>query len=208
MKEPAYPAARTVSSVVHAHFARHQREVLARSPKEVAPLPDAAIIEEIIEAAFWTSLRREEGFMPRISLAFLSAEQAIQPLIFERPLPLRPDALARVAPAVEGAGIHLGLWPDEGELRAWGMTRTVPPLCLVLEVPRAVRQGGPGSCERRGRCRNPPELVRGAQRQTPVFAARIRSRSAVEHHYDRQAPDPSSSVLEVTADLLRDSSHR
>src|SRR5687768_12794626 len=32
-------------------------------------MPDAETIEAVIEAAFWASLRREEGYTPRISLA-------------------------------------------------------------------------------------------------------------------------------------------
>ena len=40
------------------------------------------------------------------------------PLLFERPLPLSPDSLVKVAPAVERAGIHLGVWRNgEGYLR-------------------------------------------------------------------------------------------
>ena len=80
----------------------------------------------MIDAAFWASLRREEGYMPRISLAFLSPEQAVQPLLFERPLPLDPAALTRVAPAVERPGVHLGVWRDPGGLRVWGTSRAIP----------------------------------------------------------------------------------
>jgi len=35
----------------------------------VATSPDAATIEAIIDAAFWASLRREENYAPKISLA-------------------------------------------------------------------------------------------------------------------------------------------
>src|SRR5271156_1705699 len=72
--------------------------------------------------------------MPRISLAFLSPEQTTHPLLFERPLPLDPAALTRVAPAVERPGVHLGVWRDAGGISVWGTTRTVPKLCFVLEV--------------------------------------------------------------------------
>jgi hypothetical protein len=92
----------------------------------------------MVDAVFWASLRREEGYVPRISLAFLSPEHTAQPYIFDRPLPLEPVALARVAPAVERPGIHLGVWPVNGELCAWGTTRHVPILCCVVEV------AGPG----------------------------------------------------------------
>ena len=96
------------------------------------PIP--AEIEAIIDAAFWASLRREEGYVPKISLALLSPEQAVHPIVFERSLPLKPGALVRVAAAVERPGIHLGVWPGEDELRVWGMTRSIPTFCFVLEV--------------------------------------------------------------------------
>lgn len=92
-------------------------------------------IEAAINAAFWASLRREEGYVPRISLALLSKHDAAQPLLFERPLRLTPGALTRVAPAVEHAGIHLGVWPDGGEPFVWGTIRKIPPFCIVLEAP-------------------------------------------------------------------------
>src|SRR6185436_10048008 len=96
--------------------------------------PDLEAIEAVIDAAFWASLRREEGYIPKISLALLPPERAIQPILFERSLPLATTSLVRVAPAVERPGIHLGVWRDRGELRVWGTARAIPPLCLVLEV--------------------------------------------------------------------------
>jgi hypothetical protein len=96
--------------------------------------PDVQSLEAIIDATFWASLRREEGYTPKISLAFLPPEQGVRPLMFERPLALDASALARVAPAVERAGIHLGVWPRDGQLSVWGTTRTIPAYCFVLEV--------------------------------------------------------------------------
>jgi hypothetical protein len=100
----------------------------------VAAKPDAAAVEAIIDAAFWASLRREEGYRPKISLAFLPPEHASHPLIFERELALNPTILTRLAPAVERPGIHLGVWRKSGELRIWGTTRMIPKFCFVLEV--------------------------------------------------------------------------
>jgi len=53
---------------------------------------------------------------------------------FEQPMPLTPHALAKVAPVVERAGIHLGVWVNDGELYAWGTTRSIPALGLVVEI--------------------------------------------------------------------------
>jgi len=111
------------------HFATPSNQV-----REKAALPDTAAIEGIIEAAFWASLRREEGYMPRISLAFVAPEMVKWPLKFERRLPLAAQPLTRLAPAVERPGIHLGVWRDGEDLFVWGATRNLPAFCLVLEV--------------------------------------------------------------------------
>ena len=134
MKREAYAAARIVSPAIHKYFAHRLEGARERNEEFLATVPDLASIENMIDAAFWTSLRREEGYLPRISLAYLSPEDAGRPLLFERPLPLAPAALGRVAPAVEPHGIHLGVWPDGGDLAVWGTTRTIPRYCLVLEV--------------------------------------------------------------------------
>jgi len=135
MKREAYAAARTVSPAVHDYFARHLQQ--ASGGPHLAPLPPAEAIEAIIDASFWASLRREEGFVPRISLAYLAPEHipgAHDALRFERPLALAPGALTRIAPAVERPGVHLGVWLENGELYVWGTTRDIPRYCFVLEV--------------------------------------------------------------------------
>src|SRR5215211_3164403 len=100
MTGPSYPAARIVSDIVLAHFERRVAAARRRgSDEKLAPQPDAQAIETIIDTAFWASLRREEGFSPKISLAFLPPEQAGQPLKFERPLPLNAYTLSKLAPA-------------------------------------------------------------------------------------------------------------
>lgn len=134
MANDSYPAARLVAPKVQAHFAHHLDAARKRGEDPAAALPDTDVIEGIINAAFWASLRREEGYIPKISLGFLPPEDAIQPLVFERALPLTAAALAKVAPIVERAGIHLGVWRYRGDLRVWGTTRTIPTYCFVLEV--------------------------------------------------------------------------
>ena len=136
MRRQSYPAARSISAKVQAYFAQHLSAAgdHDHSLETLASAPSAETIEAIIDAAFWTSLRHEEGYVPRISLAFVSPEQTAHPLIFERRLPLDPASLTRVAPAVERAGIHLGVSRTAGELYVWGTTRALPKLCFVLEV--------------------------------------------------------------------------
>ena len=133
MPGPTYRAARLVAERVQERFAQ-RKAAHGDKWREGATQPDTKTIEKIIDVAFWASLRREEAYSPKISLAYLSPEQAGQPLMFERPLPLTATALARLAPAVERPGIHLGVWHHEEQLRVWGTTRTIPRRCFVLEV--------------------------------------------------------------------------
>jgi hypothetical protein len=132
--ETKYQAARAVALPVENHFGRHLAEARQVGQQQLAPAPPARIIEEIVDTTFWASLRREEGRSPKISLAYLSPAQAGQPLLFERPLPLSPAMLTKLAPAVERPGIHLGVWQDGEALVIWGTTREIPGICFVLEV--------------------------------------------------------------------------
>jgi hypothetical protein len=134
MTSPAYPAARIVAPKVEAHFALHEEEARRRGRAVIARPPDADTIEALIDAAFWASLRREEIYIPKISLAFLPPDAASHPLMFERPLSLAPSVLVKVAPAVERAGIHLGVSHGADGLSVWGTVREIPFLCFVVEV--------------------------------------------------------------------------
>jgi hypothetical protein len=136
-REPTYHSARAVAATIEEHFARHLAEARQRGERELAHAPDALTIETIIDATFWASFRPEEGRFPKISLAFLPPAQAGQPLLFEDPLPLTPDILTKLAPAVERPGIHLGVWLEDKSERdnpyIWGATRVIPSLGFVLE---------------------------------------------------------------------------
>jgi hypothetical protein len=136
MTELSYPPARGVAARVHAQMAHQARLAWERGETDIAPVGEIDAIESIIEVAFWASLRREELYTPTISLALLSPERAFRPLRFEPRLPLSPEALAQLAPAVKSAGIHLGVWRGRREdaLQVWGITRSLPPFCFVLEV--------------------------------------------------------------------------
>ncbi len=134
MGEPAYPAARAVARHVKLHFSRQLAEERERGTQNLASEPDSEAIEAMIDGAFWASLRHQEHYPPKLSLAFVSREQSTLPLTFERRLPLAPESLARLAPAVERPGIHLGVWHENGEFYVWGATRTLPVLCFVVEV--------------------------------------------------------------------------
>ena len=135
MTQPTYPAARHVAGPVEHHFARHiEAARQSNGGIAIADTPRASAVEAIIDAAFWASLRREEGQAPKISLAFLPPEEARHALSFAARLPLAPAVLSKVAPAVERPGIHLGVWSSGEDYYVWGTTREVPAFCLVVEV--------------------------------------------------------------------------
>jgi hypothetical protein len=133
MPSTSYPAASAVAPKVQAHLSRLISDARERGVR-CADLPEVATIEAIVTAAFWASLRREEGYVPRISLALVEPDQLDHPLIFQRPLPLEAAALTKVAPAVERRGIHLGVRPGAGGLEVWGTTRVIQPFSMVIEV--------------------------------------------------------------------------
>src|SRR5439155_21238827 len=134
MNERAYAVARQVAPRIHTYFSSHQLLDPRPGAVIVDTIPDVAAIEAIIDTVFWASLRREEAYVPKISLAFLAPGDTDHPLVFERSLPLDPAVLTRVSPAVERPGIHLGVAYLGGELRVWGTAQTIPPHSFVAEV--------------------------------------------------------------------------
>jgi sensor domain DACNV-containing protein len=132
--DPSYPAARVVAAKVRDHLLRDQRERMAEGSGPQPEVPDADVIEAVIDAAFWASLRREEGYVPRMSLAIIAREIATEPLVFERGLRLAADGLVRVSAAVERPGRHLAVWPVGEELCVWGTVQAVPTSSCVIEV--------------------------------------------------------------------------
>lgn len=102
----------------------------------VGTIPAEPDIFRLIDAAFWASLRREEVYTPRISMAYVAPEQTKYSIRFTTPIALAPKDLTKVAAAVERSGLHLCIWPQgpNGELQAWGISRSLPPLCLLVEV--------------------------------------------------------------------------
>jgi len=134
LHEPTYKAARLVSGAIEKHFIGQLAAAAERGEPNLAAEPSKHTIESIIDTAFWTSLRREEGRSPKISMAFLPPRQSEQPLLFEQRLPLTSDVLNKLSPAVERSGIHLGVWQEDEELYIWGTTHTIPGFCFVLEV--------------------------------------------------------------------------
>jgi len=133
ISEPTYLAAKMVSSALQEHFEQQLVPTKGKSQKN-ALVPDQFVIEGIIDAAFWASLRHEEGYVPKISLAFLPPTVGENNLVFEETQRLTPHNLVKLSPAVVLPGIHLGIWREEDNLYIWGTTHRVPTSCFVLEV--------------------------------------------------------------------------
>lgn len=130
MLELSYPMA-------HAAAVRiHQRFEALRTTKglDSGLCVDLPTLEAAIDVAFWASLRREEGYSPRVSLAFLPPDAAPYPLRLAPSLALTPPSLTRLAPAVDRPGLHVGVWHEDGTLTAWGATHHLPPYTPVLDV--------------------------------------------------------------------------
>ncbi|WP_207433785.1 putative sensor domain DACNV-containing protein [Sabulibacter ruber] len=134
IRKTTYAAAKSVAPVIESHFVQHQAEAHQHGEVHLAPVPPVKVIESMIDTAFWASLRKEEGQSPRISLAFLPPDQAGKPLLFAQRLPLTSQNLTKLAPGVERAGIHIGVWQQDGELYMWGTTREIVSFCFVLDV--------------------------------------------------------------------------
>lgn len=134
MSELIYPPAARVAPILHERLRHRQEEARRQGRSSRATLPDAALIERLIEAAFWASLHREEGQTPRISFVVVPPDHAKNAMMFDRRISPTPQSLARLAPAVERPGIHLCVWGTDAELHVWGAARSVPDFSLVLEV--------------------------------------------------------------------------
>jgi hypothetical protein len=134
MVQPGYPTAQYAASEVLPHLVQHREASAPVEGREPAALPDLETLAALIDTAFWASLRREEGYTPKLSLAYVSPEVAATAMRFDRPLRVLAAPLTKLAPAVERPGIHLGVWPDPEGLAVWGATRSLPAFCCVLET--------------------------------------------------------------------------
>lgn len=72
MSGPAYAVAGLVAPSIAQHLQLHRASLpqVATLQPPLELLPDAGTIESMVDVAFWASVRREEGYVPKISLAF------------------------------------------------------------------------------------------------------------------------------------------
>jgi len=85
-------------------------------------LPDRKQLENLVNAAFWASLRREEGRTLKFTLAYGSPSLETD-FRFSQPRPCSVEAISKLAPAVGNQIAYAGVSPsDAGELQLWGVT--------------------------------------------------------------------------------------
>lgn len=93
----------------------------------VRPLPSPTQIAQILDVAYVASLLEEESRRVQCAFSFLSPEGATTGLHFKAfrfatPMPFRPAALAKLAPAVRVGRTEIGVWTDaNGQLVVWGL---------------------------------------------------------------------------------------
>src|SRR5678815_4724832 len=95
-----YAAAQVASDRIHRHLSAYSARC---SVQTAAALPDSSTLAALIDAAFWTSLRREEGYVPRISLAFVAPGQVDDAMALATSISLEPKDLTKLAAAVDRA---------------------------------------------------------------------------------------------------------
>ena len=101
-------------------------------------MPSEAELALLLSAAFWVSLQQEEGRSVRPALALLPPETAANAFVFEDPLPLTPEAVAKLGPAIPHNRRAVGVSRVAGGLEIWGTCE--PPFNTPLVV-----VAGPGA---------------------------------------------------------------
>jgi hypothetical protein len=111
----------------------------ARLPHDTHPdMPSEAELGLLLSAAFWVSLQQEEGRSVRPALALLPPETAGNAFVFKDPLPLTPEALGKLGPAIPHNRRAVGVSRVAGGLEIWGTCE--PPFDTPLIV-----VAGPGA---------------------------------------------------------------
>ncbi|MFC6100733.1 putative sensor domain DACNV-containing protein [Olivibacter domesticus] len=132
ISETTYLAAKMISGTLEEYFT--EQAALSDLANGDKYLPQSIIIEAVVDAAFWASLRKEEGYSPKISIALVAPEKTSYPLVFGQAVRFTPNNLVKLSPAVIQPSIHLGVWNVGSDLFIWGTTHHIPDSCLVLEV--------------------------------------------------------------------------
>ena len=116
-----YPAARSVAPAPAGAFHPSRRLTPWGGDSRRPSSRTCDAIEAIVDAAFWASLRREEGYVPKISLALMPPAEAVHPLMLRAAAAARPrTSLVKVAPAVERPASTWASGATTGRLQGLG----------------------------------------------------------------------------------------
>jgi hypothetical protein len=100
------------------------RHGVADQRAALAPLPaSAGRLAELLDSCFFATLLTEEGRPTRFACAFVAPEDidGIPARRLARPLPLTPDAIRRIAPAIDPQLTSLGVHASPEGLCIWGL---------------------------------------------------------------------------------------
>jgi hypothetical protein len=82
-------------------------------------------VSMLVDAAFWASLRLNEGRITCFSVTVTAPESSCAPLLFADPVPYDESQIAKLAPALPQGGC-IGVSREGDELGIWGFCRVRP----------------------------------------------------------------------------------
>lgn len=112
--------------LVPAMLARLQSAQMPAAFRTLSPIPSTGQAECLLDAAYAASLEEEEGRRIEVAIAWVDRREALNGpaglLPLRDPLPLTPDSIRRLAPAVEPKRGYLLAGPTEdGGSHIWGL---------------------------------------------------------------------------------------
>jgi hypothetical protein len=114
---------------------RGDQERSAEQMRALAPLPTSAgEMAQLLDACFFATLLTEEGRPTRFSCAFIGPDSldGISARRLARPLPLTPEVIRRIAPAIDPLLTSLGVHSTGDGLCIWGLVDA--PRLRALQV--------------------------------------------------------------------------
>src|SRR5713101_3636411 len=104
MRVIVYPPQDPVFESILGFFAGKRAEVIQDGDLQVADslpqIPTKDILANLVNTAFWASLLKDEGRTSSFSVVFVTPDRCPHAFRFQSPLPLSPESLAKLSPAV------------------------------------------------------------------------------------------------------------
>jgi hypothetical protein len=118
-----------------------RRNLLLSQGRRTNSTPSRASLRKMVECAFWTSLRTEEGRFPKFSMVYASKNECRNRLEFVHPKPFRAEVIAPLAFSLSHDNSRLGVAKAAGtdNLQVWGVIQEYPTDCIEIRVLRPGR---------------------------------------------------------------------